>query len=198
MCLTSCSKDTMTEHQRIENKMIELDNLISTQQAEGGVDSEAFLDAMLCGVMSFTQVYMYTTDNEWIDYTAYLSDMVGFSGVFPILFNDDNRCLRRWELDAWPVAGYDMGKWSYDPAAFEIEFVMGDCTDLSKVLYYKDNVAIIEGRFADAHTFYDAEKIIMQTSYYRYVVSFDRMSRKEYMQEYERVDRMVEQNKETE
>ena len=198
LCVTSCSKDIMTEHQRIENKMIELDNLISTQQAEGGVDSEAFLDAMLGGVMSFTQVYMYTTDNEWIDYTAYLSDMVGFSGVFPILFNDDNTCLRRWELDAWPVAGYDMGKWSYDPAAFEIEFVMDDCTDRSKVLYYKDNVAIIEGRFADAHTFYDAEKIIMQTSYYRYVVSFDRMSRKEYMREYESVYRTAEQNKEIE
>lgn len=194
----SCSKDIVTERERVENKMVELDNLILTQQAEGGVDSEAFLDAMLGGVMSFTQVYMCTTDNEWIDYTAYLSDMVGFSGVFPILFNDDNTCLRRWELDAWPVAGYDMGKWSYDPAAFEIEFVMGDCTDLSKVLYYKDNVAIIEGRFADAHTFYDVEKIIMQTSYYRYVVSFDRMSRKEYMREYESVYRTAEQNKEIE
>lgn len=100
----SCSKDIVTERERVENKMVELDNLILTQQAEGGVDSEAFLDAMLGGVMSFTQVYMYTTDNEWIDYTAYLSDMVGFSGVFPILFNDDNTCLRRWELDAWPVA----------------------------------------------------------------------------------------------
>lgn len=45
----SCSKDIVTERERVENKMVELDNLILTQQAEGGVDSRPFLTRCSAG-----------------------------------------------------------------------------------------------------------------------------------------------------
>lgn len=166
------------EQQRIAEKFAEMDEMIRAQQTAGGFDSAEFTNCMHNGIMMFQQTYIYTDTDEWrdCDMNRYLPDRDD------IVFFDDGTYCREDDF----VHGTPTRTWSYDAATQTVTFVFGDRTDTAKVLYFKDNVAIIEGNFSLVYTAYrghsDQRTIIRR----RYVVEFDSAARGQMVSEYER------------
>lgn len=140
----SCTKEE-TEDTRIQRELSALDAMIRAQQAEGGFDSEAFLRAMNDGVVSFTKAYGLNADGSFRDCSYLVTFVHSPAFINPVLFKDDGTWFTGW-LDN-SGCGYDDGTWSYDVDTHCIASALLDKTDRSKVLYYKDNTAILDGAF---------------------------------------------------
>ncbi len=142
-----------------------MDETIRAQQAAGGFDSAEFMNCMLNGRMMFQQTYIYTDRDEWLDYD--MNRYLPARGN--IVFLDDGTYCRENDY----VHGTPTRTWSYDAATQTVTFVSGDMTDTAKVLYFKDNKAIIEGNFADCDRSHDNRRDKWESVYHRYVVYFD-------------------------
>lgn len=161
------------QQQQIAEEFDGMDSMIRAQQADGGIDSGAFLDAMYGCAMIFSKTYAYTDREEWT---------VPSNCEYDLIFMDDGTYWRRGESDRNPAAR----QWSYDGSSKIITFGMGDIVERLELLYFKDNVAIIEGNFSLVYTAYrghsDQRTIIRR----RYVVEFDSAARGQMVSEYER------------